>query len=222
MDMLNRAILFLLALAALSTTQAQNRRGIKMAAGVGHINNYVYPGDGEFRTQPALAGQLGLFQEWNATDRLVLGAELLGSYVRGKDIYRQRYPYPSFPPTASVWYNDRETKDVFYLSVPLWIGWQVNRWTFNVGGQASLFLGGVRNQDPGLESIHHVSNWQEGRVQNARVVEVGPRAAMICNLNAKWALEASYYHGATNAFFTAYDVRTNIRHGLVGVRWAMN
>lgn len=218
--MLNRIILILFALGAISSANSQNRRGIKVLTGIGHINNYNYVENGEFRTRPSFAAQLGVFQEWNVKERIVLGAEILGSYVRGKDEFILPFPDPTGAEPAR--YKDKEFKDVFYLSVPLWIGWKVNRWTFNVGGQTSVFLGGVRSQNSWVEAIDHVSNWQEGKVVNAKRVEFGPRAAMIFNVNERLALEASYYHGLTNAFFWIYDVRTNIRHGLVGVRWAIN
>ena len=218
--MLRAIFLTILAVGLFQISQAQHQRGIKIAFGPGVINhNETFP-VGEYTNLSSLSLQMGFYNEWKLKERLKFGGEVLVTYVRGKS----HLEFPVFKDNGDLFgqYEQYSLRDMIYLSVPMWCGVEFGRWTVNAGIQGSVFLTGYYQRVQNFQIPGTVSVWPgNNRLNGANRIDFGPRAAVFCRINNRWSMEASYYHGLTNAYRWEVGTKSNIQQGTLGARIAI-
>lgn len=215
--MLNRIFLLACLLGIFLPASAQNRLGFKLDLGASYIRNTLEVSNGSLQVLPSLSGQLGIFGELDLGGPSRIGAELLGTYIQGKD----KLEFPTFDinmqqlGTVYVKYE----KELAYLSVPLWYGVDFGKWTVNAGVQGSVLLGSwyweeSRYVEPDKVTEHRNTDV----IQRGFRADFGPRAAVFYHFNDHLSFEGSYYYGLIDAWETLDSVDNNWWKAALGIR----
>jgi opacity protein-like surface antigen len=175
---------------------AQQDFGVKLNGGISKVEanrNLTNPTKLGF----APSGHGGLFYNLHLGKRSSIGLELLFMQIEGKEhmkiIYTDRFGVPT-----GEYGTDDLNYHISYLSLPIYYGFKVKKFTFNIGAQAGIVLANnAREKTRVSYNGEPLSLENEGRM-NIDVYDFGARAGIIYNLYKKFSVEAVYYYGINN------------------------
>jgi hypothetical protein len=216
-------ILLLCLLLGAATLPAQLSCGLKGGLGMSRITVYFRSELTQVIVFPSASASLGFYGQLDLGKRFSLRSEVLASLIT--DHYRSKTfstdangtPTTEFS-VAHIWRN------VSYLSVPLMVGFKVDRLDLFVGAQASVALnswGRASGRIPlGDSTVPFETRYP---TMNVQPFDFGPKAAAAYSLSDRFSLEMSYYHGLM-AIQEApnFPWPFRVRQLLLGLNWRMS
>jgi len=195
---------------ALSWTSliGQQSLGIKASFGTSMLKtSYSYSTDHSDYFRPT--GQVGFTYKYNITNRSIIGSDLQFFQIRGKEHAKLALTDDFGDPIGilklDIWRN------ISYLGLPLYYGYNFKNLTFCIGIQTSVTLfssGKERSEYPDLNGDPVITE-NEFSGLNIDMLNVGPIANIKYNLTDKSALELMYYYGVNNIQQDIHDWKLN-------------
>ena len=186
----------------------QHSLGIKANFGASKLKtSYSYSTDHIDYFKPS--GQLGFTYKYILSNRSIIGSELLFYQIRGKEHANLALSNDFGDPIGilklDIWRN------ISYLGLPLYYGYNFKNFTFCIGIQTSVTLfssGKERSEYPDLNGDPVITE-NEFSGLNIDMLNVGPIASIKYNLTDKSALELMYYYGVNNIQQDIQDWKLN-------------
>jgi len=198
-------ILVILLLFLSSVAYSSNHAfGLKLNGGVSRISNPVTFPYWTWNVRFGPSGSGGFYYNYQFDGRSILGAELLFSQIEGREEAKGLFDdgargYETFH------------RSISYISLPVFYGFNYNKFTFQIGVQVSYAL---RNNTKWsgyfITSDGSRRDWDFTRVHNIDNFDFGPKAIVSYNIRDNFAIEASYYYGVN-------DIASKINWISVGV-----
>ncbi len=193
---------------------AQSNFGVKINGGVSMITDKIYDPDLETHTNYLRpSGQVGFFYSLPVRTHEVFGVELLFTQIESKEQIVDTFgtAYTNYPNGATPLLSTATiSKHISYLSLPVYYGINVKKFTFNVGMQFSVrLLSSAQEviQDNytnnasgfGFVLIPSTTNYNYKRL-SIKDVDFGERVGIIYHITNKFAIEGNYYYGFNNIY----------------------
>ena len=186
----------------------QHSLGIKASFGASMLKtSYNYSTDHNDYFRPT--GQVGLTYKYNITNRSIIASDLLFYQIRGKEHSKLALTDDFGDPIGilelDIWRN------ISYLGLPLYYGYNFKNLTFCIGIQTSVTLfssGKERSEYIDLNGDPAITE-NEFSGLNIDMLNIGPIASIKYNLTDKSALELMYYYGVNNIQQGIHDWKVN-------------
>ncbi|HTA63348.1 MAG TPA: porin family protein [Bacteroidia bacterium] len=186
---------------------AQPSFGVKINGGVSRISDNSF--NPVFSTQKTYfmpSGQAGLFFSLPIRTHEVFGVELLFSQITGKEAETDTVgTFSSNGITNKLFSTSTISRNISYLSLPIYYGVKIKKFTVKVGLQVSIALIGRGHTE--MESNFYPKNYYLTLYQNPKLyikdAAFGETASITYNLSPKFAIEANYYYELSNLYRNA-------------------
>jgi len=215
-------------LAVTVTALGQQSIGVKVNGGISFFRseNQTYPSwPMKLSYYPMPSGQVGLTYQYRLKKKITLGAELLYTQIEGKEIetiFTGLAIGNTF--TSDGYVETKKYRHIYYLGMPVYVGYKLNKLTVNLGVQTNFKVGG------GSHFYYHDVHDNEEPInkdvkQNSidvNKIDYGLRLGLFYKLTDKFSLETNYYYGLTNISENAsidLSRRWHIHQFTVGVRY---
>jgi len=176
-----------------SNVIGQNDVGFKVNVSASFIPNSQYSTSYPItykKTYIAPSGQIGLFYNHIFNRSSVLGIDLLLNQVETRD----KRNAPSWGENDFMEHKIHIT----YLSLPIYYEHRINKFSFNLGFQASVNLGA---SDEFIASLSDGSgDSAERNLTTLDKLDYGPKAGITYRLSTYLDLESTYYYGLNNIY----------------------
>ncbi|MHB8260870.1 MAG: outer membrane beta-barrel protein [Bacteroidia bacterium] len=193
------------------TIFGQQYFGIKANGGLSRI--YTGGEPTPLYVMPSYQG--GLFYNLHLGKKSLLGAELLFMQIEGKE-HSITEENPLMLPTGQLITTDTY-QHISYLSLPIYYGIKVKRFTFNIGLQTSVVLMSsgeqtVQTKDITSSQIVVSSSTSSYKTNNLPIKQFafGEVTKITYNLTNTFAIEANYYWGLSNIYKNTSSVYAGI------------
>jgi len=196
------------------TVIAQSSFGFKINGGVSRISSNEY--DHTYSSQKTYfmpSGQAGVFYNQPIRTHEFFGVELLYSQIQGKEKQVDTVEwFGNNGNTHALFTTNTITRNISYLSLPVYYGVTIKKFTVKVGLQISVALarsGKAVVQSPadsmGYFSISGATTTNTYKTNKLYVKDgaFGQTASITYNLSPKFALEANYYYELSNLYRNA-------------------
>ncbi len=202
---------------------AQHQFGLKAAIGVSTItSNSTFATSHESFLAPS--GELGIFESFEFSPKSFAGIELYVSQISGTEALRIEVADENGN-TEEGFANVK--RGITYLTLPVYFGFRIKKFTINAGVQASLALNSwaVGNSVAFQNSSQQVQfTMNRGRSElHIDAFDIGPRIGFQFKLNDKISFDTNYYYGLNNIAgpnsFPGFELR--VRQATVGMRYTL-
>jgi len=193
---------------------AQPSFGVKINGGVSRISDNGY--NPVFNTQETYfmpSGQVGIFYNQPVRAHEFFGVELLYNQIQGKEKQVDTLEwYGVYGNTRGLASTSTITRNISYLSLPVYYGVTIKKFTIKVGLQISVTLtrsGKTVVESPadsmGYFSISGATTTTTYKTNKLYVKDgaFGQTASITYNLSPKFAIEANYYYELSNLYRNA-------------------
>lgn len=197
----------------------QHSLGLKASGGFSCISNDASSENLKLTIQFAPSIQAGLFYALRLGKHSALGADLVINQIGGKEQLEVNFIDPSGNYIGNG--TSQLTKQITYLSLPVYYGFRMNRLTFNLGIQGSLALLSI-GKNKGKNLINGIESSFENQYSSINIdrFDFGPRAGILYQLTDKLQLEGMYYYGLNNIFGPNGPGWTwRVQQAIIGVRY---
>jgi hypothetical protein len=193
---------------------AQPSFGVKINGGVSRISdNSFNPVFSTQKTYFAPSGQAGVFLNLHIRAHEFFGVELLYSQIQGKEKQVDTLEwYSANGNTRGLVSTSTITHNISYLSLPVYYGVTIKKFTIKVGLQISVALtrsGKSVVESPadsmGYFSLSGATTTTTYKTNKLYVKDgaFGQTASITYNLSPKFAIEANYYYEFSNLYRNA-------------------
>lgn len=188
---------------------AQSSFGIKINGGISQFYDNDY--NHTITTQKSYfmpSGQAGIFYNLPVRTNEVFGIELLFSQITGKEYEVQTESYYNGNGTTTTIMTNALSRHISYLSLPIYYGIKIKKFTVKVGLQVSVTLASsgqstVQGNFDSLGNPAPLGTYTSTLKTNKLYImdgAFGQTAAITYNLSPKFALEANYYYELSNIY----------------------
>ncbi len=176
----------------------------------------------------APSGQIGMFYSHTFKNRSFIGTDLLFNQVESRTSYTPNMQYDQrsnmnyLLPVLNNGYYEENRMHLSYLSLPVYYGYKVRRFSFYLGFQTSLKLG-TSNTIVSHSSGTTSSNGSQS-LSNIDNLDYGPKVGLTWRVSTFLDLEGSYYHGLNNITYdpSNYNYQEwRIRQVSIGIRYIL-
>jgi len=230
---MKRLFINIILLAVSMTAFGQQFIGVKLNGGLSYIKNeYSLNFNVTQKFYPMLSGQGGLTYNYVFKNKLSIGTEILFMQIKGKNYLE----YPSgniYIGTAKA--NGTATADngyshftnfehIYYVGLPVYIGYNYRRLNVNIGIQANLALAAVSKAEGQMYHEGKLYDWndKEDFLDGINRFNYGGRIGLFYKLSDKLSFETNYYYGLNGLELDkkAEEImNTRIQQCTVGLRY---
>lgn len=200
-----------------TATYAQNKSGLRATIGLSKIATEGTRGD-NIQDEQQLSGEFGLFTSFEIKPQSSLGLELNFSQISGnqkinmevRDENNQAY---------DVEINRRI--QIFYLAVPVYFTYTVDKVDLSVGLQGSVALRSNAVENGQIPDAGTLKSYQrEYDDAGLKSFDFGPRLGVNFIISKSFSLEARYYYGLSN-ISSSENQSYKVRQVTVGARFTL-
>ena len=205
-------------------TFGQQQFGIKVSGGLSKITNSMELQDVTFATPFVPSGMVGFYYNLALSKKSSLGAELLFSQIEGKE--KWEVDFIDLDGNKVGHGTDLTYRHISYLSLPVYYGFNIKKFTINGGFQISYALASSW-REKNVATINGVPDgtYNYNRTTddiNIENIDFGPRAGIIYNLTKKLAVEGTYYYGLNNIQKGDPSYwKLKVQQAALGIRYAL-
>jgi len=206
----------------------QQSFGIKINAGFSYLKTerVTYPQIPETQKfYPVLSGQGGLTYSYSFNSKFQIGTELLYTQIEGKEVFNGfsgLLTNNTFISDGS--YEINMSRHIYYLGLPIYVGYNFNKLNVNVGVQGNFKLGGSTHWTASSSSNNGATESYESGSNKLDInkFDYGLRLGVFYKLTEKYSIEANYYHGLSdiiNGGFISGSPFWSVQQLTVGIRY---
>jgi len=182
----------------------QQTFGIKINAGLSYLKTerVTYPPMPETQKfYSSFSGQGGLTYSYSFNSKFQIGTELLYTQIEGKEVLNALSGVLTNNTFISDGHYEIDTyRHIYYLGLPIYVGYNFNKLNINLGIQGNFKLGGSSHWN--TNSIYNngatESYESESKKLNINKFDYGLRFGVFYKLTEKYFLETNYYHGLSD------------------------
>ncbi len=174
------------------------------------------------------SGQIGMFYCHTFKNRTFIGTDLLFNQVESRTSYipnmqtDQSISNTPSGPFINTDYSEEYRMHLTYLSLPVYYGYKISRFSFNLGFQTSLKLGtSYTVKSHSSAGTYSAGNQALTKIDN---LDYGLKVGLSWKLSTYLDLEGTWYHGLNNIthdpFLSNYR-EYRIRQLSIGIRYIL-
>lgn len=178
-------------------TFGQHQWGVKVNGGLSKITTTWEDPNSTFTTPFVPSGQAGLYYNLLMGKRISLGAELLFSQIEGKEKRETDLVDAEGNNVGHATFFIY--RHISYLSLPIYIGFNITKLTIHAGLQLSRNISGSDNdKHDGIINGEQFKSESKSINNPFSKYELGPRAGIHYRLSDRLVVEGTYYYGISN------------------------
>lgn len=169
------------------------------------------------------SGQAGLFYSYRF-GKFSAGTELFFIPIEGCETLITNVLDQTGNPTGELG-NDTIRRHIYYLGVPLYFGYYIKKFNFNLGAQFHYALASGGEEQGHINYNGGYYRWNNKSTSLAiDKFDIGVRAGVFYNLNDKFSIEANYYYGFNNLISDpriSPDWKWKVQQMTIGLRYGI-
>lgn len=176
-------------------SSSQNTLGIKASGGASKISTTLQENLTVHKDHFNVSGATGLYYNMYLKKQSLLGAEVLFMVIRGKE-HSEMYESGQAGNLTGNYAIEDITRQIIYLSVPLYYGFKYKKLNMNIGVQAS-FSQKSWEKTEGTRGQNSVSSNYSSRTEDLNITDYDfePRAGLMFYISDNLCAEAVYLYG---------------------------
>jgi len=194
-------ILFAVTISAFS----QQTFGIKINAGFSYLKTerVTYPSMPETQKfYPVFSNQGGLTYSYCFNSKFQIGTELLYTQIGGKELLNGLSGVLTNNIFISDGHYEIDTyRHIYYLSLPIYVGYNFNKLNINLGIQGNFKLGGSSHWSANSINYNNGGTYSyesESKKLDINKFDYGLRFGIFYKLTEIYSIETNYYRGLSN------------------------
>ncbi len=223
MKKINLPAVIILLVAFHFNTFAQFDIGVKANGGASRMNidNSFNDATTKNYIQPSYQG--GFYFNLHLPHKFSLGAELLFTQIKEKEFVE----FPALDTSGHATSNKDNfvlASTLYYLGIPVYVGYNFNRLNINLGLQYNYSLASNTVSNEQYYNNGNIITY-EHKYNHSNVIayDFGARAGLTYKLSNKFSIEANYYYGLKNVLNVDKDYRTTwkwqVQQATIGMRY---
>lgn len=186
------------------STFGQQTFGIKINAGLSYLKTERVSYSSLPDTQkfyPVLSGQGGLTYSYNFNTKFLIGTEILYTQIEGKEVITGLSGMSTDNTITIDGHYEIDTyRHIYYLGLPIYVGYNFNNLNINIGIQGNFKLGGSSHWNANSVYNNGVTDSYESESEKLDInkFDYGLRFGVFYKLSPKYSIETNYYHGLSD------------------------